>query len=57
MGDVMNFPDNPLDFINSYSFKDEDQVYTNGAELISVLRVKQMIEHYFPPKEKSKTSD
>lgn len=46
----MNFPDDPMEFIKGYSFKDEEQIYTNGAELISVLRVQQMIEHYFSDK-------
>lgn len=50
MADCMNFPDDPMEFIKGYSFKDEEQIYTNGAELISVLRVQQMIEHYFSDK-------
>ena len=48
MGDCMTFPDDYLEFIKSYSFKDTEEIYTNGSELISVLRVQQMIEHYFP---------
>ena len=46
MGENMNYPDNPIDFIKQYSFSDKQQVYTNGSELISVFRVGQMIEHY-----------
>ena len=42
----MNYPDSPMDFIKQYSFSDKQRVYTNGAELISVFRIGQMIEHY-----------
>ena len=48
MGDVMNFPKEPKDFIESYSFRDSEQVYTNGSLLIPVFRVEQMLEHYLP---------
>lgn len=47
MGDSMNYPKTAEEFIKQYSFTDEKQEYTNGAELISVFRVKQMMEHYF----------
>lgn len=47
-GDALNFPETPEEFIKEYSFKDKQEVYTNGAELISVFRVKQMLEKYFP---------
>ena len=46
-GDTFDFPNTPEEFIAGYSFKDSKEVYTNGAELISVFRVKQMLEHYF----------
>lgn len=46
-GDRMNFPEKPHDFLKSFSFVDSEQVYTNGAELIPVFRVEQMLEHYF----------
>lgn len=46
MGENMNYPENPIDFIKQYSFSDKQQIYTNGSELISVFRVGQMIEHY-----------
>lgn len=46
MADHMTFPKTVDDFIKQYSFKDEKQEYTNGAELIPVFRVKQMMEHY-----------
>lgn len=43
----MNYPKDYKDFIKSYSFKDTQETYTNGAKLIPVFRVEQMIEHYF----------
>lgn len=46
-GECMSFPATPAEFIESYSFKDKEQVYTNGVELIPVFRVEQMLEHYF----------
>lgn len=46
MGETMNYPENPIDFIKQYSFSDKQRVYTNGSELITVFRVGQMIEHY-----------
>lgn len=42
----MFFPQDPNDFLDQYSFKDKEEIYTNGSELIQVLRVKQMLEHY-----------
>ena len=53
MGDVMNFPKEPKDFIESYSFRDIERVYTNGSELIPVFRVNQMLEHYLPEQARS----
>ena len=47
MAECMWMPDTPEEFIEEFAFVDSKQVYTNGAELISVLRVKQMLEHYF----------
>lgn len=46
MADSMTFPDNFMDFIKEYSFKDKEEIYTNGADLISVFRVKQAWDHY-----------
>lgn len=48
MGDVMNFPERIEDFIEQYSFRDDEGTYTNGSKLIPVFRVKQAIEHYMP---------
>lgn len=47
MGECMNFPKTPLEFLRLYEFKDEEEIYTNGSMLIPTFRVKQMIEHYF----------
>ena len=46
--ETMDFPATPAEFIEQYSFKDKKEVYTNGAELISVFRVEQLLEHYRP---------
>lgn len=48
----MNFPDNPLDFIKEYSFKDKLGIYTNGSMLVPLFRVEQMIEHYSVKRDK-----
>lgn len=48
MADVMEFPKTIQEFIEGYSFKDSDEVYTNGVELIPVFRVEQALEHYLP---------
>ncbi len=48
MGDTMDFPDNIINFFKSYSFKDNEEIYTNGSELISIYRVIQALEHYAP---------
>lgn len=49
MADCMSFPKEPMDFIKGYSFVDSDEVYTNGAELVPLFRVEQMLEHYHKP--------
>ena len=46
-GECMSFPKTVEEFIKQYSFTDKEQVYTNGAKLIPVFRVEQMLEHYF----------
>jgi hypothetical protein len=45
--DQMMFPDKWEDFAEQYSFKDNDEAYTDGEMLIPVARVHQMMEHYF----------
>lgn len=47
MSECMNFPKTADEFIEQYKFADTKQEYTNGAELIPVFRVQQMMEHYF----------
>lgn len=46
----MLFPETIEEFIDSFSFKDTEEVYTNGAQLIPVFRVHQALEHYYRPK-------
>lgn len=41
MGENMNYPDKPIDFVKAYCFGDGQ-----GLEVISVFRVGQLIEHY-----------
>lgn len=44
-GEQMDFPNTFDEFVKDYGFKDKDEVYTNGSELIPVFRVKQWLEH------------
>ena len=46
MADKMEFPKTMREFIDNHSFKDSEEVYTNGAELVPVFRVEQALEHY-----------
>ena len=46
MADAMTFPRTFMEFIKKYSFKDEKEIYTNGADLIPVFRVEQAQDHY-----------
>ena len=48
MADMMIFPKTIDEFIDDFSFFDEDQVYTNGGRLIQVFRIYQALEHYAP---------
>ena len=41
----MQFPNTFEEFIKSYSFVDDKEIYTNGSELIPTFRLKQWIEH------------
>lgn len=52
----MEFPNTIKEFIDSFSFKDSEEVYTNGVELIPVFRVEQALEHY-EKKKQNKTID
>lgn len=51
MNDSMDFPNAWRKFLQEYSFKDKEQIYTNGSELIPVFRVEQMVEHYLVEKQ------
>lgn len=42
-----------MSFVNSHSFKDKKEVYTNGAELVPVFRVQQAYDYYFLKLEKA----
>ena len=46
MADLMIFPKTIQEFIKDYSFKDEQEVYTNGAMLIPVFRMEQAYIFY-----------
>ena len=46
MGDMMSFPNTIDEFLDDYSFKDKEEVYTSGSMLIPTFRVKQGIEHH-----------
>ena len=48
MADCMEFPKTIDEFIDNYSFFDEEQFYTNGGRLIPVFRIYQALEHYAP---------
>ena len=45
MDEMMDFPETWDEFAEQYGFCDEEQIYTNGAILIPVFRVKQWLEH------------
>lgn len=47
MNDMQDWESTPEEYIETYSFIDKEQIYTNGSKLISVFRVKQMLEHYY----------
>ena len=46
MADRMIFPKTIQEFIKDYSFKDEQEIYTNGAMLIPVFRMEQAHIYY-----------
>jgi PHP family Zn ribbon phosphoesterase len=45
MNEEMKFPETFEQFIKEYGFKDNEEVYTNGSDLIQIYRVKQWLEH------------
>lgn len=46
MAECMEFPKDWAKFLEDYSFRDHKEFYTNGARLIPVFRVEQMMHHY-----------
>lgn len=51
--EIQDMGNNLMDFVNSYSFKDRKEVYTNGAELVPIFRVQQAYDYYFLKLEKA----
>ena len=49
MNEQMGFPKTIKEFIDDYSFKDKEEIYTNGSQLIQVFRVEQALDHYYQP--------
>ena len=45
MADLMTFPNTVDEFMEKYKITDTEQVYTNGAELVPIFRMKQWFEH------------
>ena len=43
--DIMGFPETFEEYAKRYGFKDTEEHYTNGSELIPVFRVNQWLEH------------
>ena len=45
MADMMQFPNTVEEFMEQYKIIDTEQVYTNGAELVPIFRMKQWFDH------------
>ena len=45
MADLMTFQDTVEEFMEQYKITDKEQIYTNGADLVPVFRMKQWFEH------------
>ena len=45
MGETMTFPETVEEFMEQYKIVDREQVYTNGAELVPIFRMKQWFGH------------
>ena len=45
MADMMTFPETVEEFMEQYKITDTEQVYTNGAELVPIFRMKQWFDH------------
>ena len=45
MADLMTFPNTVEEFMEQYKITDTEQIYTNGADLVPIFRMKQWFEH------------
>lgn len=45
MADMMTFPDTVEEFMEQYKITDTKQIYTNGAELVPIFRMRQWFDH------------
>ena len=45
MSEAMTFPETVEEFMEQYKIVDNEQVYTNGAELVPIFRMRQWFEH------------
>lgn len=45
MCDAMSFPATVEEFMEKYKIVDREEVYTNGAEMVPIFRMKQWFEH------------
>ena len=45
MPDMMTFPETVDEYMEQYKITDAKQIYTNGAELVPIFRMKQWFEH------------
>ena len=45
MADMMTFPNTVEEFMDQYKITDTKQIYTNGAELVPIFRMKQWFNH------------
>ena len=53
MADMMTFPNTVEEFMEQYKITDTEQIYTNGAELVPIFRMKQWFDHE-PERKKGK---
>ncbi len=45
MADMMTFPNTVEEFMEQYKIVDAEKVYTNGAEMVPIFRMRQWFEH------------
>lgn len=48
MADMMMFPSTVEEFMEQYKITDTEHIYTNGADLVHIFRMKQWFEHAAP---------